>query len=58
MDGIINYHPELGNPITKAHMWYALTHKWILDQKFRIPKIQFTDYMKLKKKEDQSVGAS
>jgi hypothetical protein len=25
---------------------------------FRMPKIQFTDYMKLKKKEDQSVGAS
>jgi hypothetical protein len=24
----------------------------------RIPKIQFTDHMKLKKKEDQSVGAS
>jgi hypothetical protein len=27
-------------------------------QKFRIPKIQFTDNMKLKKKEDQSVDAS
>ena len=25
---------------------------------FRIPKIQFTDHMKLKKKEDQSVDAS
>jgi hypothetical protein len=28
--------------------------KRILAQKFRIPKKQFTDYMKLKKKEDQS----
>jgi D-ribose pyranose/furanose isomerase RbsD len=27
-------------------------------QKFRIPKIQFTDHMKLKKKEDQTVDAS
>ena len=26
-------------------------------QKLRKPKIQFTDHMKLKKKEDQSVGA-
>ena len=26
-------------------------------QKLRIPKIQFIDYMKLKKKEDQSVDA-
>jgi hypothetical protein len=32
------------------------THdKWIFAQKLRIPKIQFTDHMKLKKKEDQSV---
>ena len=37
---------------------YLLTDKWILAQKFRIPKIQFTDYMKPKKKEDQSVDAS
>jgi hypothetical protein len=34
-----------------------LTDKWILAQKFRIPKIQFTDHMKLKK-EDQNVDAS
>ena len=34
---------------------YALTYKWILAQKFRIPKIQFVKHMKLKKKEDQSV---
>jgi hypothetical protein len=31
----------------------ALTDKWILAQKLRISKIQFTDHMKLKKKEDQ-----
>jgi hypothetical protein len=37
---------------------YALTDKWILAQKLGIPKIQFTDHIKLKKKEDQSVGAS
>jgi hypothetical protein len=30
----------------------------MLAPKLRISKIQFTDYMKLKKKEDQSVGAS
>jgi hypothetical protein len=29
-----------------------------LAQKFGIPKIQFTDYMKLKKKEDHSVDTS
>jgi hypothetical protein len=38
--------------------WCALTDKWILAKKLRIPKIQFTDHMKLKKKEDQSVEAS
>ena len=44
--------------IIKGHTWYALTDKWILAQKLGIPKIQFIDYMKLKKKEDESVGAS
>jgi hypothetical protein len=34
---------------------YALTHKWILAQKFEIFKIQFIDHIKLEKKEDQSV---
>ena len=58
MDGTWKYHPEWGNPITKEHTWYIFTDKWILTQKFWIPKIQLTDYMKLKKKEDQSVGAS
>jgi hypothetical protein len=33
----------------------ALTDKWILAQKLRIPKIKFAKHMKLKKKEDQSV---
>jgi hypothetical protein len=43
------------NPVTKYNTWYTLTDKWILALKLRIPKIQFTDHMKLKKKEDQSV---
>jgi hypothetical protein len=51
-------YPERGNQITKEHTCYALTDKWILAQMLRIAKIQFTDHMKLKKKEDQSVGAS
>jgi hypothetical protein len=58
MDGSGGYHPEWGNPITKEHTWYALTDKWILAQKLRIPKIQFAKHMKLKKKEDQSVNIS
>ena len=52
------YHPEWGNPITKELTWYALTGKWILAQKLRIPKTQFAKHMKLKKKEDQSVDTS
>ena len=47
---------EVGNPTTKEHTWYVLTDKWILAQKLRITKIPFTDQMKLKKKEDQSMG--
>jgi hypothetical protein len=39
-------------------MVYALTVKWILAQKLRIPKIKFTDHMKLLKKEEQSVATS
>ena len=58
MDGSGGYHPEWGNPVTKEHTWYALTDKWILAQKLKIPKIQFTKHMKLKKNEDQSVGTS
>jgi hypothetical protein len=37
---------------------HALTDKWILAQKLRIPTIQFTKHMKLKKKEDHSVDTS
>jgi hypothetical protein len=55
MDEIIKYHPELGNAVTKEHTWNALTDKWILAQKLRIPMV---DHMKLKKTEDQSVDAS
>jgi hypothetical protein len=36
---------------------HALTDKWILAPNLGIPKIIFTDHMKLKKKEDQSVDA-
>ena len=32
---------------------YALTDKWILFQKLRIPKIQFAKHKKIKKKEYQ-----
>jgi hypothetical protein len=56
MDGPGKYHPEWGNPISKEYTWYSLTDKWILAQKLWIPKIQFTDHMKLKKKEDQSAS--
>ena len=58
MNGSGGYHPEWVNPITKEHTWYALTDKWILAQKSRIPKIHFAKHMKLKKKEDQSVDTS
>jgi hypothetical protein len=37
---------------------HALTDKWILAQKLRITKIQFTGQMQLKKKADQIVAAS
>jgi len=38
--------------------WYALTDKWILAQKLRLPKIQSTDHKKFMKKNDQRVDAS
>jgi hypothetical protein len=57
MDWSGGYHPEWVNLITKEHTWYTLTDKWILAQKLRMPKTQFTNYMKLKK-EDQSVDTS
>jgi hypothetical protein len=34
----------------------TFTFKWILAQKLGIPNIQFTDQLKLKKKEDQSMN--
>ena len=52
MDGTRKY-LECGNPITKEHTWYILTDMCVLSQELIIPKIQSTDYMKLKK-EDQS----
>ena len=55
MDGTRKYHPEWGNSIIKEYTWYAFTDKWILAQKTGILKIQFIDYIKLKKKEDQNV---
>ncbi|MFP9036128.1 hypothetical protein ACLI2Q_18870, partial [Enterococcus faecalis] len=58
MDGTREYHPERGNPISEKHTWYALTDKWILVQKLKLPKKQSTDHMKLKKKDDPSVNAS
>ena len=58
MDGPGGYHPEWGNPITKELTWYALTDKWILAQKLRIPKIQFAKHKKIKKREDQWVDTS
>jgi len=57
LDGTGKCHPEWGNPVTEKHTWYALTDKWILAQKLRMSKIQFTEHMKLTK-EDQNVNAS
>ena len=56
MDGPGGHHPERGNPITKEHTWSAITDLLTLGQNLGITKIQFTDYMKLKKKKNQSVG--
>ena len=36
---------------------YLVNIKWILAQKFQILKVQFTDHLKVKKKEDQSMCA-
>ena len=48
----------LSDPVTEEHTLYVLTDKWILGKKLGIPPIQFTNHMKLKKKEDQSVDVS
>ena len=58
MDVSGGYHPYLGTPITKEVIRYTLTEKWILAQKLRIPKIQFTKHKKIKKKEDQYLDTS
>ena len=47
MDGTRKCHPEQGNPITKDHTWYSLTNKWMLAQKLKINKLQFTQHRKL-----------
>ena len=47
------YHPEWSNPVTKEHKLYAFTDKWILAPKLGIPKIQFTDHLKLDKKDSK-----
>jgi hypothetical protein len=39
MDASGVYLPEWGNPITKEHIWYALTDKQIFSQRLRISKI-------------------
>jgi hypothetical protein len=44
--------------ITKEVTRHALTDKWILARKLRIPKIQFAKHKKIKKKEDQHVDTS
>jgi hypothetical protein len=49
-----NYHPDLGNNVTKEQTWFVINYNWILDKELRIPKIQVTDHMKLKKKEDKT----
>jgi hypothetical protein len=49
------YHPECGNPDIKEATWYVLPGKFILAPMLRIPMIQPTNHMDLKKKEGQSV---
>jgi hypothetical protein len=58
MDVSGGHHPEWGNLITNNVTWYALTEKWILAQKLRIPKIQYAKHKKIKRKEDQRVDIS
>jgi hypothetical protein len=44
--------------IRYKEMNFKTTDTWILAPKLQVTRIQFTDHMKLNKKEDQSVGAS
>ena len=55
MDGTRINHHEWG---ILERTRYAFTDKWILAQKIRILKIQFTDHMKLKKNEEQNMHTS
>jgi hypothetical protein len=41
---------------SQKNIRFALADKWILVQKFRIPKIQFTDHTKPKKREEQTMN--
>jgi hypothetical protein len=45
-------------PTIKKHTWYVLSDKRILAQRLGVPKIQFTNHMELKKKEDRTVDIS
>jgi hypothetical protein len=47
---------ELTQSQKKTYGMFSLTDKWILAQKLRIPKIQFTVHMKLTMKEERSMG--
>jgi len=52
MDGTRKYYPKW---VTKEHMWYAFTDKWIFAETFGIPKKKIIHHMKFKKKEEQNV---
>jgi hypothetical protein len=39
MNGTRNYYPESCNSDPKGHVWYVLTNKWILANKYRIAKM-------------------
>jgi hypothetical protein len=58
MDGTRKYHPEWGNSDPKWHAWYILTNKWILEKKYRKPRIKPTEYMKCNKQKSLSGDAS
>ena len=57
MDVSGGYHPEWGHLVTIEVTWYALTDKWTLAQKPRIPKIQLLKHKRIKK-EDQRLDTS
>ena len=44
-------------PDPKGHVWYALTYKWIVTIKYRIPILHSTDPKKLNKKKGPSKDA-